>query len=76
MRQLTIRNLDDDVYERLRARAKVNQRSLEAEIRTILSGAVLPDRSDAIRKADGFRESLVGRYSGDATAEIRKDRDR
>ena len=37
MATVTIRNLDDDVVERLKGRAKVNNRSLEAEIREILA---------------------------------------
>jgi len=34
---LTIRNVDDDVIARLKARAKANHRSLEGELRHILS---------------------------------------
>jgi plasmid stability protein len=37
MATLTIRNLDDAVVENLKARAKANQRSLEAEVRAILA---------------------------------------
>ena len=37
MANLTIRNLDDAVVEKLKARAKENQRSLEAEIRILLT---------------------------------------
>jgi len=37
---LTIRGLDDDVRERLRARAAEHGRSMEAEIRAILTSAV------------------------------------
>jgi plasmid stability protein len=39
MANLTIRNLDDTVVERLKTRAKKNDRSLEAEVRTILKNA-------------------------------------
>jgi antitoxin FitA len=39
MATLTIRNLDDAVVEKLKARAKANDRSLEAEARTILAQA-------------------------------------
>ena len=41
MSSLTIRNLDNDVKERLRQRAAVHGRSMEAEVRHILSEAVL-----------------------------------
>ena len=37
MGNLTIRNLDDGVIETLKAQAKANQRSLEAEVRYVLT---------------------------------------
>jgi plasmid stability protein len=39
MAQLIVRKLDDDVKERLKARAKKHGRSLEAEARAILKDA-------------------------------------
>jgi plasmid stability protein len=36
MATVTVRDLDDEVYERLKARAAGNNRSLEAELREIL----------------------------------------
>lgn len=43
MSQLLVRNLPDDVKERLRVRAELHNRSLEAEVREILSAAVNVD---------------------------------
>lgn len=40
MAVMTIRNLDDDVRDRLRVRAAEHGRSMEAEIRAILTEAV------------------------------------
>ena len=40
MATLTVRNLDDAVYERLKRDAKANHRSLEAEARVRLGGDV------------------------------------
>ena len=40
MAAVSIRDLDDDVKERLRVRAARNGRSMEAEIRAILTDAV------------------------------------
>lgn len=40
MASITIRNLDDDVKERLRVRAAGNGRSMEAEVRELLEAAV------------------------------------
>jgi len=37
MGTITVRNLDDAVIDRLKARARDNKRSLEAEIRTLLT---------------------------------------
>jgi plasmid stability protein len=39
MASVTIRNLDDDVVAKLKARAKTHNRSLEAELRVILGDA-------------------------------------
>ncbi len=76
MRQLTVRNIDDNIYQRLKDRARVNRRSLEAEVRAILDQAVVPDRSEVARRAAAMRARLGGRYTGNATAAIREDRDR
>lgn len=76
MRRLTIRNVDEKVYQRLKDRARISRRSLEAEVRAILDQAVLPDRSEVSRRAAAMRARLAGRYMGDATAAIREDRDR
>lgn len=40
MASITVRNLDDDVRDRLRIRAARNGRSMEAEVRRILRVAV------------------------------------
>ncbi|MCX0271226.1 toxin-antitoxin system [Nocardia zapadnayensis] len=44
MASITIRDLDRDVKERLRRRAAVHGRSMEAEARDILAAAVRPTR--------------------------------
>ena len=44
MAQLVVRNIPDDLKERLKRRAKRHGRSLEAEVRDILAHA--PDRSE------------------------------
>jgi plasmid stability protein len=76
MATLTVRNLDDGVYERLKERARRNQRSLEAEARVVLGEGAGPSREEAIREMEAIRRSLEGRYTGDPTAEIRAERDR
>ena len=53
MATLTIRNLDDAVVEKLKSRAKANDRSLEAEARNILTGAAgRPSREELLTTAD------------------------
>ena len=78
MGNLTIRNLDDRVIDALKAQAKANQRSLEAEVRYVLTQRV--DRR--VRVAD-FRERSAeiarmsaGTFQTDSAELIREDRDR
>jgi plasmid stability protein len=40
MAQMILRQIDDTILERLKARAKENGRSAEAEVRTILNAAL------------------------------------
>ncbi|UNX55963.1 Arc family DNA-binding protein [Georgenia sp. TF02-10] len=47
MAAISVRDLDDDVRERLRVRAARNGRSMEAEIRHILTAAVREPEPDA-----------------------------
>ena len=42
MNAMTIRKIDDDMKQRLAARAASNQRSMEAEARSILRAALVP----------------------------------
>jgi len=77
MGRIIIRNLDDDVIARLKARAQANGRSLEAEVRHVLTQAA--SRSDA----NGLR-ALAERIAAmtpdvpqtDSTDLLRKDRRR
>lgn len=43
MAAITVRRLDESVVQRLKARAKINGRSLEGEVRQILGAAVDDD---------------------------------
>ena len=49
MANITIRNLDDDVVEELKGRAKAHHRSFEAELRQILSDATRLPSMDELR---------------------------
>jgi hypothetical protein len=75
MAQLTVRNIDDDAYTRLKQRAKLNKRSLEAEVRVILEAAAKPDRAEFARWCEEFRRRQKPGKPGETTAWIREDRD-
>lgn len=75
MAQLTVRNLDDQVYARLKERAKANKRSLEAEARAILEANAVPDRSEFIRWSQEILSGQKPGKPGETTAWIREDRD-
>ena len=78
MGNVTIRNLDDRVIDALKAQAKANQRSLEAEVRYVLS----QEANHRLRMA-AFRErtARIAHETADVPQTdsadlIRQDRDR
>ena len=78
MATIHVRNVPDDLYAALRARAKRENRSLNAETIAILRRALHPrrDPEDVLEGLRALRERL--RWPGDAPAPeefIRKDRD-
>lgn len=56
MTTLTIPNVDDDLAHRLRTRAAVHGRSVEAEVRTILTDALGP--ADATTRPDNIADAI------------------
>ncbi len=56
-----VRDLDDDVYERLKARAAGNNRSLEAELREIL---VLASKQVSMAQARAAVDELLKLQEG------------
>lgn len=79
MATVTIRNLDDDVVEALKAQAKANNRSLEAELRQILAqiAARRKSRMEFLAEADRIAAMTPkGVPQTDSTLLIREDRDR
>ncbi len=76
MANLTIRNLDDAVVAKLKARAKAHHRSLEAELRALLSeAAARPSREEFQRIAARIRAMTPDGPQTDSTLLIREDRD-
>lgn len=58
MAAVSIRDLDDEVRERLRVRAAQHGRSMEAEIRIILTDAVSPPTDST-----GLAQGLLTRFA-------------
>lgn len=76
MATLTIRQLDDEVYERLRERARANKRSLEAEARHLLDERS-QDLPAIVEDLLQFHERMVAKHGHlpDSTALIREMRE-
>ena len=78
MGNLTIRNLDDRVIDLLKAQAKANQRSLEGEIRYVLTQQV--DRrariADFRERTREISRMTTGTPQTDSVTLLREDRDR
>ena len=81
MANLTIRNLDDEVVNRLKERAKDNERSLEAEIRVLLTQIAERPSPKKLRElakkiAAMTPEGVEQTDSVELLHELREDRDR
>ena len=57
MAALSIRDLDDDIRDRLRVRAARNGRSMEAEVRSIITAAVHEPEPEV-----GFAQALMSAF--------------
>jgi len=80
MPTLHVRNVPDDLYERIRHRSRAQNRSISAEVITLLQRA-LEDRArsqnevlDRIRRRRFFRPDEAG--APESTALLRQDRGR
>lgn len=75
MATLTIRQLDDEVYDRLKVRARANKRSLEAEARLVLEERSR-DFPAIVEDLAAFHERMVSKhgYLPDSTEMIREMR--
>ena len=79
MASVTIRNLDDEVVKALKEQAKEHNRSLEAELRQLLTEVTeMRKRREAFWKnADRIRKMTPGdRPQTDSVELLREDRDR
>ena len=69
MGQVIIRNLDDEVIERLKAKAAAHNQSLEQALRDIVSAAVKPTRAQVLQEVDRIR-GLTPRHLTTESAEL------
>ena len=78
MPTITIRNLEETVVARLEERARTNGRSLETELRALLTGiAVRPSRKELIEQAGRISAMTPGdTRQTDSTHLIREWRNR
>ena len=80
MATIHVRQLDDDVVDRLKRRASSNNRSLEGEVRHVLECAAYDDmamkRAAFLEASDRLREKTRGRKQTPAEVLIREDRER
>jgi len=80
MANLNIRNLDPGLHTRLRVRAAEHGRSMESEVRHILTTVLQAEPADRAAYAGRMRKRAIARTRGrkqtDSTALIREDRDR
>jgi plasmid stability protein len=74
--QILVRKLPDAVVERLKARARRNRRSLEAEVRAILADSVAKDKAAFLERAAAMRAQLAGQPHTETWRLLREDRDR
>lgn len=76
MPQVLVRGLDPTTLERLKARARRHNRSLQAELREILERAARTDLITARRTAEQLRKKLAGGRHTDSADLIAEDRAR
>ncbi len=74
MAQVLIRDLPDDLVDRLEERARSRGQSLEAHLREVLEESVRGDREEFLRFAREMRERS-GPQTTDSTRLIRDSRD-
>jgi antitoxin FitA len=76
MAKVLIRNLDQRVVDRLKRRARRNDRSLQAELQTIIERAAMTDIVESRVLAARIRRKLGDRNHSDSAALVAADRRR
>ena len=77
MSQMLVRDLDPEVVERLKARARMHGRSLQKEVKSILEEAAATlSMGEAAEAAELWQRRLAGREHSDSAELVREDRER
>lgn len=76
MAQLVINDIEDEVVERLRARAQAERKSLEQKLRDVLREAATSSRADVLAEMRRIRAMTPRPLTTDSAELIREDRDR
>lgn len=64
MGQVVIRNIDDAVLERLKAKATEQRKSFEQSLRELLTEAAKPSRAELLAEVDRIRAMTPARQPG------------
>ncbi len=75
MGQVIIRNLDDEVIERLKAKAAAQNQSVEQALRDIVSAAVKPTRAEVLEEMDRIRCMTPRHLTSESAEVIREGRE-
>jgi plasmid stability protein len=75
MPDVLVRNLDSDVLDQLKAAAKANRRSLQAEIHDVLRRAGARNLAETRRLSTRWLKRLSRSRHSDSAQLIREDRD-
>jgi len=77
MSSILVRDLDDNIVGKLKTIAKNHGRSLQGEVKAILTDAIsFLSMEEAASVVAGWRKKLKGRQFSDSANLIREDRDR
>ncbi|MFC1526664.1 hypothetical protein ACFL6X_07640 [Candidatus Latescibacterota bacterium] len=76
MKALTIRGVDDRIYQRLQELARLNRRSLQAQIKLILEREVQLCEGSHGHRSQEWRQRLADRTWGCIVDDIRRERER
>lgn len=76
MPHVLIRELDPSVIRKLKSRARLHRRSLQAELKDIMEQAATASPADVLARVERVRAMFRGRKFSDSAALIRRDRAR